>query len=103
MRAYEVEVRFYAEIAPRVAMRQPRLLFAAIDPDEAWFTLLLEDLVGATQGDEIAGCDVEIGRRPRSTRWPGSTAPCWEARRPGRQPVGQPGHPGQRRLHRRPS
>ena len=60
MRAYEVEVRFYAEIAPRVTNRHPRLLFAAIDPDEAWFTLLLEDLADASQGDEIAGCDAEV-------------------------------------------
>ena len=91
MRAYEVEVRFYAEVAPRVTARHPRLLFAAVDPDEAWFTLLLEDVAGAVQGDEIAGCDAAVAaaalraagraRTPRAGRhrtWPpapGSTGP----------------------------
>jgi len=78
MRAYEVEVRFYAEIAPRVTNRHPRLLFAAIDPDEAWFTLLLEDLADATQGDEIAGCDVEVAAAALH-QMAGLHAPCWEA------------------------
>ncbi|HEY4929438.1 MAG TPA: phosphotransferase [Acidimicrobiales bacterium] len=78
MRAYEVEVRFYAEIAPRVTSRHPRMLFAAIDPDEAWFTLLLEDVTGATQGDEIAGCDVEVAAAALG-QLAGLHAPCWEA------------------------
>jgi hypothetical protein len=78
MRAYEVEVRFYAEIAPRIANRHPRLLFAALDPDEAWFTLLLEDLANATQGDEIAGCDVTVAAAALD-QMAGLHAPCWEA------------------------
>ena len=78
MRAYEVEVRFYAEIAPRVATRLPRLLFAALDPDEAWFTLLLEDLSGAVQGDEIAGCDATVAAGALE-QLAGLHAPCWEA------------------------
>lgn len=78
MRAYEVEVRFYAEVAPRVANRLPRLLFAAIDPEEAWFTLLLEDLSDASQGDEIAGCDAEVAAAALG-QMAGLHAPCWEA------------------------
>ena len=78
MRAYEVEVRFYAEIAPRVASRLPRVLFAAIDPDEAWFTLLLEDVVGAVPGDEIAGCDAEVALAALG-QLAGLHGPCWEA------------------------
>jgi len=78
MRAYEVEVRFYAEIAPRVTSRHPRLLFAAIDPDEAWFTLLLEDVADASQGDEIAGCDVDVAGAALG-QLAGLHAPCWEA------------------------
>ncbi|HEY5109570.1 MAG TPA: phosphotransferase [Acidimicrobiales bacterium] len=78
MRAYEVEVRFYAEIAPRVTSRHPGLLFAAVDPDEAWFTLLLEDLSEATQGDEIAGCDVDVAAAALG-QLAGLHAPCWEA------------------------
>jgi hypothetical protein len=76
MRAYEVEVRFYAEIAPRVAVRHPELLFAAIDPEEAWFTLLLEDVTGATQGDELAGCGP--GTAVAALRQlAGLHGPCW--------------------------
>ncbi|HEX7444430.1 MAG TPA: hypothetical protein VF320_11105, partial [Acidimicrobiales bacterium] len=78
MRAYEVEVRFYAEIAPRVTSRHPRLLFAAIDPDEAWFTLLLEDLADASQGDEIAGCGADVAGAALG-QLAGLHAPCWEA------------------------
>jgi len=78
MRAYEVEVRFYAEIAPRVTSRHPRLLFAAIDTDEAWFTLLLEDLADASQGDEIAGCGADVAGAALG-QLAGLHAPCWEA------------------------
>ena len=78
MRAYEVEVRFYAELAHRVTCRLPGLLFAAVDPDEAWFTLLLEDLSEATQGDEVAGCDVEVATAALG-QLAGLHAPCWEA------------------------
>ena len=78
MRAYEVEVRFYVEIVPRVSIRHPRLLFAAIDPDEAWFTLLLEDQIDATPGDEICGCDAEVAAAALG-QLAGLHAPCWEA------------------------
>jgi hypothetical protein len=78
MRAYEMEVRFYAELAHRVTCRHPGLLFAALDPDEAWFTLLLEDLSEATQGDEVAGCDVEVAAAALG-QMAGLHAPCWEA------------------------
>ena len=77
MRAYEVEVRFYAEVAPRVAARVPRLLFAALDPAESWFTLLLEDLGHATQGDEIEGCGAD-GAVAALGQLAALHAPCWE-------------------------
>ncbi len=77
MRAYEVEVRFYAEVAPRVAARVPRLLFAALDPVDAWFTLLLEDLHDATQGDEIDGCGPEVAAAAVG-QLAALHAPCWE-------------------------
>jgi hypothetical protein len=78
MRAYEVEVRFYAEVAPRVAVRHPRLLYAAVDAEEAWFTLLLEDVVGASQGDELAGCDATTAAAA-VRQMAGLHGPCWEA------------------------
>jgi len=78
MRAYEVEVRFYAEIAPRVAVRHPRVLFAAVDAEEAWFTLLLEDVAGAHQGDELAGCTAATAAAA-IRQMAGLHGPCWEA------------------------
>jgi len=77
MRAYEVEVRFYAEVAPRVAARVPQLLFAALDPAESWFTLLLEDLGHATQGDEIEGCGADVAAAALG-QMAALHAPCWE-------------------------
>lgn len=76
MRAYEVEVRFYIEVAPRVGTRLPRVLFAALDPDEAWFTLLLEDVHNATQGDEIDGCDATVAAAAIG-QMAALHAPCW--------------------------
>lgn len=77
MRAYEVEVRFYAELASRVAARMPRLLFAALDPDQSWFTLLLEDLDDAVQGDEITGCEPDVARAALD-QLAALHGPCWE-------------------------
>ena len=59
---YDREVRFYRELAPRIGGPLPRCHVAAIDPNEGWFTLLLEDVAPATQGDQIAGCSVEDAR-----------------------------------------
>ncbi len=59
MRAYEIEARFYAEVASASGARVPGCLFAALDPEEAWFTLVLDDIVGASQGDQVVGCDAD--------------------------------------------
>ncbi len=78
MRAYEVEVRFYAEVAPRVDTRLPQVLFAAIDPVDAWFTLLLEDVHDAVPGDEIQGCNAAVAAAAIG-QMAALHAPCWEA------------------------
>jgi aminoglycoside/choline kinase family phosphotransferase len=77
MRAYEVEVRFYEEIAPHLTARIPQLLFAALDPDESWFTLILEDLPDARPGDEIEGCDAIVAAAALG-QMAALHAPCWE-------------------------
>lgn len=77
MRAYEVEVNFYATIAPRVTTRIPGVLTGALDPDEAWFTLLLDDMAGANQGDQIAGCDVDFAAHALA-ELAALHAPCFE-------------------------
>lgn len=60
--AYRGELIFYAEIAPTVAVRVPACHFAAIAPDSGDFTLVMEDLAPAEQGDQIAGCTVDRAR-----------------------------------------
>ena len=60
LRAYEIEVRFYQEVATRVAARVPALFAAEVEQDTGWFTLILEDIVGARQGDESAAFLAEM-------------------------------------------
>jgi Phosphotransferase enzyme family len=59
---YEREVRFYRELAPRIGGPLARCDLAVIDSAEGWFTLLLEDIAPAVQGDQIEGCTVERAR-----------------------------------------
>ena len=56
LRYYEREVRFYQELAPTSALAVPRCYHAAYDPPTGDAVLLLEDLAGATPGDDLAGC-----------------------------------------------
>ena len=55
---YEREVRFYRELAPRIGGPLADCHFAAAGGDGS-FTIVLEDLEPATQGDQITGCSVE--------------------------------------------
>jgi len=59
---YAREVRFYDELAPRIGGPLPACSLALFDESEGWFTLLLEDAVGAQPGDQIAGCGVDQAR-----------------------------------------
>ncbi len=56
--AYRGEVTFYAELADTVAVRVPRCFHTAMREGTGEFTLLLEDLAPAVQGDQLAGCTV---------------------------------------------
>jgi hypothetical protein len=55
---YEREVRFYRELAPRIGGPLADCHFAATAADGS-FTIVLEDLAPARQGDQIAGCTIE--------------------------------------------
>src|SRR5262249_21473827 len=55
---YGREVRFYRELEPIIDGPLARCHFARYEQDEGWFTLLLEDVAPAVQGDQIAGCSV---------------------------------------------
>jgi len=78
LRAYEVEVRFYREVAARVGARVPATYVAEVEPETGWFTLLLEDIVGAAQGDQIAACTPDVAASVLE-EMAGLHAPCWEA------------------------
>lgn len=54
--AYRGELRFYADIAPTVAVRVPRCFHADMAAEGGSFTLVMEDLAPAEQGDQVAGC-----------------------------------------------
>lgn len=57
--AYAKEVAFYTELGGRLAVRTPGCHYAAIDDDRLRFVLVLDDLAGARQGDQLAGCSVD--------------------------------------------
>ncbi|WP_287033643.1 phosphotransferase [Mycobacterium sp.] len=61
MGAYLREVAFYQHFGDRLE-GPPRCHLAEYDPAEGWFTLVLDDVAGAQQGDQIAGCSVATAR-----------------------------------------
>lgn len=60
---YAREVGFYRELAERTESRVPACYGAAIDPVSGEFVLVLEDLVPAQVGDQLAGCAVAEAER----------------------------------------
>jgi hypothetical protein len=56
---YLREVRFYQRLAGRAGLRLPRCHLAVLDERTCDFTLLLDDLAPAVQGDQMAGCTPE--------------------------------------------
>jgi hypothetical protein len=52
---YPREVGFYTKLAQHSPIRTPRLFHAELDMADQGFVLLLEDLGGATPGDQLAG------------------------------------------------
>jgi hypothetical protein len=59
---YHREVQFYRQLARRIPISKPRCFFAAIEGRGADFAILLEDMAPARQGDQLAGCSVEVAR-----------------------------------------
>jgi Ecdysteroid kinase-like family len=79
LRAYEIEVRFYREVAARVTARVPSCYLAEVEPETGWFTLLLQDVVGGRQGDQIEACRADEAAAVLE-EMAGLHAPCWEVR-----------------------
>lgn len=73
---YRSETLFYTELAESLPIRTPKCFYGAISEDFASFTLLLEDLAPARQGDQIGGgSDAEIEAAVRNLA--GLHAPRW--------------------------
>lgn len=53
--AYEREIRFYREVAPRTPIRVPRMFATIMEPADNIFILVMEDLKGLTAGDQVTG------------------------------------------------
>jgi hypothetical protein len=59
---YEREVRFYNQHAAQVSVSIPHCLLAAIDPDDHRFVLVLEEIAGRRQVDQVDGLSFEDAR-----------------------------------------
>lgn len=59
---YLREVEFYRELRDRIGGPLAPCHLAAYDAEEGWFTLVLGDVAGGVQGDQIAGCTPEQAR-----------------------------------------
>lgn len=58
-RFYEIETRFYEQIAGEVDLQTPKRYYSNIDLESGDFVLLLEDLAPAKVADQVAGCTPE--------------------------------------------
>lgn len=62
MHVYYREIAFYRDLAWRLDGVVPECHLAEYDPQDGCFTLVLEDVAGAEQGDQIVGCSAETAR-----------------------------------------
>lgn len=58
-RFYAREIRFYGELAAKVPIRAPRCFLARMHPSEPFFVLVLEDLTGRRQVDQLDGVGLD--------------------------------------------
>lgn len=63
LRTYVTETVFYRDIAPRVGVRVPNCYYAAVDDEGLEHLIVMEDLAPGRQGDQIAGCSVDVARQ----------------------------------------
>jgi aminoglycoside/choline kinase family phosphotransferase len=76
VRAYEIEVNFYRHLHGGLRVRSPRCYYASLDVDTNDFVLLLEDIAGGRQGDQLAGCTADQAAAAVA-ELPGLHAPRW--------------------------
>lgn len=58
-RTYEIEAAFYRELAASLPVRTPRCYLSAWSPPDNAYTVVLEDLAPAQQGDQMEGCSID--------------------------------------------
>jgi len=93
LRNYIKEVCFYRELQQRLTISTPRCYYAEIDGQGPEFALLLEDLAPGEQGDQLAGCTVEVARAA-VLELVGLHAPSWcDDGLRGREWLGEPSPP----------
>jgi Ecdysteroid kinase-like family len=73
---YRCETSFYREVAPKVHVDTPQCYLAEMNEQGDGFTLVLEDLSPAQQGDQIVGCTVDQARAA-AVNVAGLHAPTW--------------------------
>lgn len=56
---YTKEVGFYRDLQAAVTIRTPRIHHVGWNPDTNDFVLIMEDIIPAEQGDQLAGCTLE--------------------------------------------
>jgi hypothetical protein len=56
---YLREFSFYDEVVHTVRVRTPTCWVARFDPDTPDFVLIMEDLSGSVQGDQLVGCSAD--------------------------------------------
>jgi len=76
LRNYYREVEFYRHLAGRLDISIPRCYYEAIVDEGPEFVLLLEDMAPAEQGDQLAGCSIEVARAS-VLELVGLQAPSW--------------------------
>jgi Ecdysteroid kinase-like family len=63
VRAYELEVGFYRDLAPVLSVHVPRCHYAVHQARPPEYCLVLADMSSLTPGDDLAGCSVDDAAR----------------------------------------
>ncbi|MCX8073328.1 MAG: ecdysteroid 22-kinase family protein [Candidatus Binatia bacterium] len=62
LRSYEIETNFYRQVAAHFPLPVPRCFFAAFDPTNGDFLIVLEDIRKGEAGDQLASCTLQQAR-----------------------------------------
>ena len=77
MGVYKKEVIFYRDLKPQLNIETPNAYYAEILDNGENFTLILDDLAPAEQGDQLEGCSAELTKKA-VMQLPQLHAPSWQ-------------------------